>query len=563
LVLIALKWRNNRGTTKNYGKHLQPSTWETKLKYLFSVFRKQNVNYNYATDFNGDGEFHAVLASQWGSERELKPNFASGVGTSTFDMEADRKLRDKYDAGDFNPFSTEVTPLAYEHRRKYLIYVLGRYFLLRGRNEIAYCYWRQIKFSELICDGVLQNYVEVLHQWDKSHKCKLRNTKPRDLTDIPPRIYANANDSLCPVRFLLFFRGLCAPTQECVLCNPANKAILKEFQLQKLPYLYNQNLPIGPNTISTATKELALEMGFKDWERCTGHGLRKMGITNAITYGDKNIAPLVMGMSRHKNYQTSLLYQKPSETMYQNYNCAVLGKNVPSPPREELGNKRLCTSSASERNDLDSATSDRVDSATNRNDLAAVSVSSNASSGNTTLKEDKRYKGIEGREYLDASDHYLPPEITTLPENSSMSGNVSSISGMVMSNDVSIGNNARVSEAVVPYLPGGNHPIIEHSRTERNIIVHPPFGNRDTFLPNYYKERNATCIQPYSSESVHNASAKLVEEKRELMLKVKELEFRLETQKEKYDDIKEDLKEAKVRAQKAEWHLMKRMCVVM
>ena len=297
LVLIALKWRNNRGATKNYGKHLQPSTWETKLKYLFSVFQKQNVNYNYATGFNGNGEFHAVLASQWGSERELNPNFASGVGTSTFDMEADCKLREKYDAGEFNPFSTEVTPLAYEHRRKYLIYVLGRYFLLRGRNEIAYCYWRQIKFSDLTCNGVVQSYVEVLHQWDKLHKCKLRNTKPCDLTDIPPRIYGNANDSLCPVRFLIFFQGLCAPTQERVLCNPANKAILKEFQLQKLLYLYNQNLPIGPNTISTATKELALEMGFKDWERCTGHGLRKMGITNAMTYGEKNIAPLVMGMS--------------------------------------------------------------------------------------------------------------------------------------------------------------------------------------------------------------------------------------------------------------------------
>jgi hypothetical protein len=54
-----------------------------------------------------------------------------------------------------------------------------------------------------------------------------------------------------------------------------------------------------------------------------------------------------------------------------------------------------------------------------------------------------------------------------------------------------------------------------------------------------------------------------MEEKRELMLKVKELEFHLETQKEKYDDMKEDLNEAKVRVQKAEWHLMKRMCVVL
>jgi len=173
LLLIALKWRNGRGATKNYGKHLQPSTWETKLKYLFSVFRKKNIQYNYATDFNGDGEFHAVLAAQWGKERSLDPTFASRVGTSTIDMEADQKLHEKFSAGEFNPFSTNVTAEAYEHRRKYLIYVLGRFFLLRGRNEIAYCTWSQIKFSESACNGIKEEFVEVTHQWDKSHQCKL------------------------------------------------------------------------------------------------------------------------------------------------------------------------------------------------------------------------------------------------------------------------------------------------------------------------------------------------------------------------------------------------------
>jgi hypothetical protein len=41
------------------------------------------------TDFNGDGEFHAVMSAQWAKEMEVDPTFASGVGTSTFDMEAD------------------------------------------------------------------------------------------------------------------------------------------------------------------------------------------------------------------------------------------------------------------------------------------------------------------------------------------------------------------------------------------------------------------------------------------------------------------------------------------
>jgi hypothetical protein len=86
-------------------------------------------------------------------------------------------------------------------------------------------------------------------------------------------------------------------------------------------------------------------MGFKDWQQCAGLGLRKMGITSAMTYGDKNIAPLVMGMSRHKNYQTSLLYQKLSDDMYLNYNRAILGKHVKSPPKEGKLTKRPCNAS--------------------------------------------------------------------------------------------------------------------------------------------------------------------------------------------------------------------------
>ena len=41
LVKIALKWRNNKKNSKDYGKQLQPSTWNKMLKYLFSIFRKK------------------------------------------------------------------------------------------------------------------------------------------------------------------------------------------------------------------------------------------------------------------------------------------------------------------------------------------------------------------------------------------------------------------------------------------------------------------------------------------------------------------------------------------
>jgi hypothetical protein len=129
LVKIALKWRNSQKSSRDYGKHLLPSTWGKMLKYLFSNFRKKNIQYSYLTDFNGDGEFHSVLSAQWMKEMEADPTFASGVGTSTFDIEADGKLRSQFKAGTFNPFSTAATTEAYDGRLKYMIYCLGRYFL--------------------------------------------------------------------------------------------------------------------------------------------------------------------------------------------------------------------------------------------------------------------------------------------------------------------------------------------------------------------------------------------------------------------------------------------------
>jgi hypothetical protein len=53
-----------------------------------------------------------------------------------------------------------------------------------------------------------------------------------------------------------------------------------------------------------------------------------------------------------------------------------------------------------------------------------------------------------------------------------------------------------------------------------------------------------------------------MEEKKELAQKVKELEFLLANQREKYDDMKQELRDTKERANKAEWRLMKGKCVV-
>jgi hypothetical protein len=100
----------------------------------------------------------------------------------------------------------------------------------------------------------------------------LRNTKPQDVTDICPRIYSNVNDVLCPHRFLNLFKSLCAGMQERLLCNPLNKKMLNKFKSGEISYMYNEKLPVGPNSIGTLCKDIAKSLGFEDWDRCTGHG---------------------------------------------------------------------------------------------------------------------------------------------------------------------------------------------------------------------------------------------------------------------------------------------------
>jgi len=59
LLLLALEWRNQ--SKKDFGKIYQPDTWATKLRTLFSTFRSKGILFKHTKDFNGEGEFHAVL----------------------------------------------------------------------------------------------------------------------------------------------------------------------------------------------------------------------------------------------------------------------------------------------------------------------------------------------------------------------------------------------------------------------------------------------------------------------------------------------------------------------
>jgi hypothetical protein len=69
LLLSTLKWRNL--TKKDYGKPLQPSTWDTLLKTLFSKFNEEGINYKHTKHFNKDSDFHAMLMLDDSTKTEI------------------------------------------------------------------------------------------------------------------------------------------------------------------------------------------------------------------------------------------------------------------------------------------------------------------------------------------------------------------------------------------------------------------------------------------------------------------------------------------------------------
>jgi hypothetical protein len=530
LLLCALKWRNVK--KKEYGKPLQPKTMAQLMKVLFTIFRAKHIKFNHKLDFNGPGEFHAVLKKQWEEERKKDPKFATGILTSTFDYDADRKIREAYPK-DFDPFSTSDGTKAFLDRIRYLVFVLGRYFFVRGRKEVAFMKWSQLKFGETHEEGKVVKYIELRHEWDKSHSLKLTNPTARGEHDIHPRITPNEHDPLCPYKFLEFYRTLCAPTQVRLFCQQASKKQLKAFIANNLPYLYNENQPVGENTIDGCTKEFAKAMGFENWERCTNHGNRKLGITTAMTNAEKGIAPIVLGAARHKNYNTSLGYQKPNKHMYQTYNNAIVGKHVKSPPKSPKDHKVPRTDDDDikppavvvTKNTKNEEKSNTDTSVPNLRDTD--SISTELSGGPITT-----YHHFE-KPPLVTPANYQPPKT------------------IVQQNHL----NQIQRNIFLPSQPDYSYlaPTSNHQNEPEQYM--PPFHHSRTFMHDNTRaaarnneEERRELVETVKSLSRHVAQAK---EKHEEMVNM---------YKEKIDDLKHELREAKQNAKLAD--MQKQQCLI-
>ena len=71
----------------------EPSSTETYLKMMFGIFHLKGIEFKWDKDFNGTGEFGAVMTQLWRDQTNIEPTFGTGKNKATFDIDVDEKLR--------------------------------------------------------------------------------------------------------------------------------------------------------------------------------------------------------------------------------------------------------------------------------------------------------------------------------------------------------------------------------------------------------------------------------------------------------------------------------------
>jgi hypothetical protein len=263
-------------------------------------------------------------------------------------------------------------------------------------------------------------------------------------------------------------------------------------------------------------------MGFENWERCTNHGSRRLGITTAMSNADTVIAPVVLGTSRHKNFNTSLTYQKTTNKMRHSYDNAIHGKHVKSPSRSPTQRKMA-------RFEEDSKP-------------PALVVTSNKK------QED------ENKQCQDSTPMFHDTDsITTNPTNAG-----------ALTTYISTEHPPLVTPAnILPTKTIVNQHKL--SNIQRNIFVQP--SNAQSHLshhthPGIDSSLSTVSLDTHKSTSelsqIHSElqQRKIDDEKKELVQQIELLKQQLATTKEKheevlssykekYEDVKQDLREAR------------------
>jgi hypothetical protein len=110
---------------------------------------------------------------------------------------------------------------------------------MRIGSSFSFFTWSKIKFCITLENGIKREYIEIKHDFDKSHDLSIEHTNPRHESEYSPRIYPNPNDPLCPYKYLSFYCSLCPPHQERVFCMLASDNQIKKHVADGNNFLYN------------------------------------------------------------------------------------------------------------------------------------------------------------------------------------------------------------------------------------------------------------------------------------------------------------------------------------
>ena len=157
--------------------------------------------------------------------------------------------------------------------------------------------------------------------WDKTHQLTLKRTVARDKKKMLMTIIDDPSAGvLNPIPILKLYISRCHPEAKFFYskCCIDHKGIMSDYQ-RKYPdrtiwYYPGQpnktNYNVGKNKLGEWQKELALTCGAPNFEKCTGHGLRKACITSAV---DRELNPLVVAnIARHSSLNSQAAYAKNS-----------------------------------------------------------------------------------------------------------------------------------------------------------------------------------------------------------------------------------------------------------
>jgi len=173
------------------------------------------------------------------------------------------------------------------------------------------------------------------------------------------------------------------------------------------------------------------------------------------------VAPIVLKASRHERYQTSLLYQRPSDEMYRNYSAAILGKHVPTPPwpASRKRRRKAANATAISSNESDDETNhDNFVGAVNDDEKRELHMKPAGMESGTTLL---------GNNYGVISPHNSSLSREDANMNNSVRTGVSSVCNNLKDDDTTVENMSyqnmcvqhKVTPAITPHVPCV--PVIE------------------------------------------------------------------------------------------------------